>query len=154
MSSTCSTAPGRSRSGGLAIFATATSYSRQTSGIRGSANPQMSLTISNPREMASWATSAYLVSMEKTASPDTLSMASTAVSSLSSSCSAERTSNRLFADSRPTSTMSAPSPTSSSSTYAAASPGSSYTLGSYGDSSLTFNTPMIRGGCSGPMPSP
>jgi hypothetical protein len=84
--------------------------------------------------------------MEKTASPETLSIAETAVSRRSSSSWAVSTSKRLFADSRPTSTMSAPSPMSSSSTYAAASPGSSNTLGEYGDSSLTFNTPMIRGG--------
>src|SRR5699024_5865309 len=37
-------APGRSRSGGLAIFTTAASRAAQTPGISGSANPQMSFT--------------------------------------------------------------------------------------------------------------
>ncbi|ELK54162.1 hypothetical protein D320_11543 [Haloferax sp. BAB-2207] len=92
--------------------------------------------------------------MEKTASPETLSRTESAVSRRSSSSSADSTSRRLFADSRPISTMSAPSSMSSRSTYSAASLGSLNTLGLYGDSLETFSTPMIRGGWSSPISSP
>ena len=70
-----------------------------------------------------------IFSIEKTASPETLSIVSRAVSRRSSSPSAESTSNFLLADSRPISTISAPSSINSRSTYSAASLGLLNTLG-------------------------